>query len=179
MRAKMKSIKTRYLLTGFILCILSLIPISLFSYLVAHHITVDLSNKMIKEKVICTANEIDYWFKSRQNMLDALAQDIEIYEDFSDKKLHELLESKIVQYEDSTLDFYVGFADTNRTMVNAIEWDIPDDYNPTQRTWYQQAIQTDQVIFTDPYVDAMTGELVITIAKAIKIQGRDCWCSWK
>lgn len=171
MRSKMKTIKAKYLIVGFILCMCSLLPISFFSYMVAQHITVDLSNKMIKEKVSRTADEIDYWFKSRQTLIDTLADDIEVYDDFRDEKLTELLKNKIDEYGDSTVDFYIGFNDSKKAMVTASDWTETEGYIVTQRTWYQQAIKTDKVIFTEPYVDAMTGELVITVAKALRKDG--------
>lgn len=56
-------------------------------------------------------------------------------------------------------------------MVTATDWTAPKNYVVTNRIWYQQAIKTDEVIFTEPYVDAMTGELVITVAKALRDNG--------
>ncbi|MEA5083348.1 MAG: cache domain-containing protein [Lachnospiraceae bacterium] len=171
MRHKIKSIKAKYLIIGFTLCTCVLVPISFFSYMVAQHITVDLSNKMIREKTARTANEIDYWFESRQKFIEDLAEDIEIYGDFSDKKLEELLKSKRVKYGEGTVDLFIGFNDSEGAVVNASQWKASEDYEVTKRIWYKQAVKTDKVIFTEPYVDAMTGELVIAVAKALRHDG--------
>ena len=45
---------------------------------------------------------------------------------------------------------------------------LPAGYDPRKRPWYIDAMQhTGQVIITAPYVDASTGDLVITIAKTL------------
>lgn len=95
MRSKLKSIRAKYLMVGFILCMCGIVPISFLSYMVAQHTTVDLSNKMIKEKVALTADEIDYWFMIRQSLIETLAEDIEIFDEFSDSKLTALLKNKM------------------------------------------------------------------------------------
>lgn len=44
------------------------------------------------------------------------------------------------------------------------------NYNPAERPWYKGAEQTpDKVVWTEPYKDAVSGELTITVAKAIVI----------
>lgn len=46
-------------------------------------------------------------------------------------------------------------------------------YNPTTRPWYQAAVkQPDKVVWTDPYIDAITGKPIVTVAKAIVHNGK-------
>ncbi|MDY6894984.1 MAG: methyl-accepting chemotaxis protein, partial [Thermotogota bacterium] len=46
---------------------------------------------------------------------------------------------------------------------------IPNDYDPRVRPWYKDAIQKPQeVIVSDPYVDVVTGDTLITLSKAVK-----------
>ncbi|UTR16341.1 methyl-accepting chemotaxis protein [Salipaludibacillus sp. LMS25] len=50
------------------------------------------------------------------------------------------------------------------------EINVPDDFNATERPWYIAAVeQPDEVVWTDPYNDVETNELVITVAKAVTI----------
>ena len=46
-----------------------------------------------------------------------------------------------------------------------------DDYKITERQWYRDAAASDSAVITEPYIDALTGEMVITIAKAYKRGG--------
>lgn len=45
--------------------------------------------------------------------------------------------------------------------------DLPADYDPTGRPWYTGAVAAKGLMWTDPYVDATTGTLVLTAAKPV------------
>lgn len=61
---------------------------------------------------------------------------------------------------------YFGFENKFTKFVPHTE--IPN-FNPTSRIWYQTAIAApDQVVWSDPYIDAATGGSVITASKAMK-----------
>lgn len=47
-------------------------------------------------------------------------------------------------------------------------------FDPTSRPWYQDAVaRPDDYIWTDPYIDAITGQPVMTLAKAVRAQHAD------
>ncbi|MGX1981632.1 methyl-accepting chemotaxis sensory transducer with TarH sensor [Thermolongibacillus altinsuensis] len=51
--------------------------------------------------------------------------------------------------------------------------DFPPDYDPTSRPWYKKAIQhPDNVIWTESYVDVVTKDYIVTLAKAIVENGQ-------
>jgi methyl-accepting chemotaxis protein len=50
--------------------------------------------------------------------------------------------------------------------------DLPDGFDHRTRDWYIQAVQNPgQVIITDPYVDAGTGQMVISLTMAVENNG--------
>jgi methyl-accepting chemotaxis protein len=49
---------------------------------------------------------------------------------------------------------------------------LPDDYDPRQRPWYKNSIKTDEIVWTQPYLDAGSGELIISVSKKIKSNGK-------
>ncbi|MFZ2220776.1 MAG: cache domain-containing protein, partial [Rhodoferax sp.] len=61
---------------------------------------------------------------------------------------------------------YIGYAD-KRTAFSSPQ-NLPADYDPTSRPWYQQASASAQAVVTEPYVDAGSQKLVITFASAVK-----------
>jgi methyl-accepting chemotaxis protein len=66
---------------------------------------------------------------------------------------------------------YVGAENKKMFTTPAVE--LPADFDPTSRPWYKKAAENpDEVIWTDPYIDATTGKHVITLAKAITEGGR-------
>ncbi|OHC51519.1 MAG: chemotaxis protein, partial [Pseudomonadales bacterium RIFCSPLOWO2_02_FULL_63_210] len=78
-----------------------------------------------------------------------------------------LLEQKALT---STFAFsYLGSADGAFTMRP--DEKMPDDYDPRSRPWYKDAMAAGATTLTEPYVDAATGELIITIATPAKPAG--------
>ncbi len=56
----------------------------------------------------------------------------------------------------------------------ATGWKPPADYDQSSRPWFQQANASTDVIFTEPYIDLITGKLVVTAALKIKqTNGKD------
>jgi methyl-accepting chemotaxis protein len=45
---------------------------------------------------------------------------------------------------------------------------LPKDYDPRKRPWYQDAERAHRPVLTAPYLDAGTGELVVTVAVPVK-----------
>ena len=65
---------------------------------------------------------------------------------------------------------YLGYAD-KRTVFSEPQ-NLPPDYDPTARPWYQQAAAAQGGILTAPYADAGDAGLVVTFAQAAR-QGSD------
>ncbi len=70
----------------------------------------------------------------------------------------------INEYED-VLNIYLGTE--RKDFFIWPETDLPEGYDPTARPWYQQAIESGEAIWTDPYVDAFTGDMIISAAMPI------------
>lgn len=51
-------------------------------------------------------------------------------------------------------------------MITSPKLELPSDYDPRDRPWYQDAVENKQeVAITSPYKDASSGEMVVTITK--------------
>jgi methyl-accepting chemotaxis protein len=45
---------------------------------------------------------------------------------------------------------------------------MPDGFDPRTRPWYKDAVNSSSASLTEPYIDAVTGQLIISIATAVK-----------
>jgi methyl-accepting chemotaxis protein len=62
---------------------------------------------------------------------------------------------------------YVGTE--NKKMYTTPAVQLPADFDPTSRPWYQKATENpDEVVWTEPYIDAVTGQHTVTLVKALK-----------
>ncbi|CDF57803.1 methyl-accepting chemotaxis protein [Thermobrachium celere] len=74
-----------------------------------------------------------------------------------------------IQSSDPTVLYaYIGTQD--KQMIMFPKEQLPEGYDPTTRPWYKTAeANFGKIIVTDPYNDAATGQIVVTVAKAIKL----------
>lgn len=74
----------------------------------------------------------------------------------------------IKESDPSILYAYMGTEDKQMLMFPKEE--LPEGYDPTSRPWYKDAISNfGKYVVTEPYQDAATGQIVVTVAKAIKL----------
>ncbi len=69
-------------------------------------------------------------------------------------------------------DVYMAFED--RSFADGTGWVPPADYDPKVRAWYRRAADDPNgaVVVTDPYLDGITGEMIISLAVAYRENGR-------
>lgn len=154
-----------------ILLAASLVVIAAFSlftlyndYLQRNAIQSDLES-YLHEMGDVTASNISNWLSGRILLVESAAQSIG--RDASSEALTGLLEQRALA---STFVFtYLGSADGSFTMRPDSE--MPADYDPRTRPWYKDAMSAGGSTLTEPYFDASTGALTMTIATPAKPAG--------
>lgn len=69
------------------------------------------------------------------------------------------------QFDESYTGIY-GYI--NGRYVDGVGWVPPDDYDPTARDWYKEAVAAGgEPLVVNPYVDAQTGNVIISVCKAL------------
>jgi methyl-accepting chemotaxis protein len=104
------------------------------------------------------AESIALWIAARQQVVRSFAGAVD-----KPNPVEFLEQAKIAGGVDTA---YIGFAD-KRTLFSEKQ-DLPPDYDPTSRPWYQMAAAASGMVITEPYVDAASKKLVITFASAIR-----------
>ena len=67
---------------------------------------------------------------------------------------------------DGILSYYFGRADGKTFKM--MDKSTPEGYDPRKRPWYIEAQNADKLVISDPYVDAFTEKLVITLSMPVK-----------
>lgn len=69
------------------------------------------------------------------------------------------------QFDESYTGIY-GYI--NGRYVDGVGWTPPEDYDPTVRDWYKEAVAAGgEPLVVNPYVDAQTGNVIISVCKAL------------
>ncbi|WP_207883877.1 methyl-accepting chemotaxis protein [Pseudomonas sp. 30_B] len=119
-----------------------------------------------REMGTVTASNIQNWLSGRILLVESTAQTIA--RDSAPDKLAALLEQNTLR---STFNYtYLGQEDGTFTMRPNDA--MPDGYDPRTRPWYKDALAAGGTTLTEPYIDAATQQLVITIATPARNGGR-------
>jgi methyl-accepting chemotaxis protein len=112
-----------------------------------------------------TATNISSWLSGRILLVESVAESLT--RDSTNPFLTNLLEQKTLN---SAFEFiYLGAADGSFTMRPDSK--MPDGYDPRKRPWYTDAITAGGTTLTEPYIDAATNVLILSIATPAKTAG--------
>ena len=127
-------------------------------------ISSDLDSYMTEMGTV-TANNIESWLSGRILLVESASQTIA--SNPTADAVSRLLEQKALA---STFIYsYLGSADGSFTMRP--NDDMPADYDPRTRPWYKDAMTAGGTTLTEPYIDAATKQLIITIATPAQATG--------
>ncbi len=113
-----------------------------------------------------TASNVQNWLSGRILLIENLAQTLA--RDHSPETTQALLEQPLLG---STFLFtYLG--QTDGTYTARPTSDLPADYDPRRRPWYNAATSAGQTTLTEPYMEPAIHELVLTIASPARQGGQ-------
>lgn len=115
------------------------------------------------------AEEINTWIENEKMLADGAAKSIAAGGTIDTDYVQSVVDSHAAGRKE-LLNLYCGTKDSWFIQSNR-EAEIPDGYNPVERGWYIQAAQEGTVIVTDPYCDAITGQMCATVATPVYIDG--------
>lgn len=172
--SKLTGIRFRLLTILLVICIFPVLSLGIISYEKSYKI---LSNKLTitSEETLTIVNKtIDNYFAGFINTINMLSanvdfQQLEIHPEFQPYAMGLL---KDVQTSNKDL-MNVYFGQASKKMNIYPEQKLPDGYDPTSRPWYKKAMSNKgEIVFSDPYADASTGEVVISISKTVEFNGQ-------
>jgi methyl-accepting chemotaxis protein len=134
-------------------------------YLQRTAIREDLDN-YLTEMGDVTASNIQTWLTGRILLIDNLAQNIALNPERS--TVDSLLEQKALT--STFMASYLGDATGSFTIRPDAK--MPAGFDPRVRPWYKGAESSNTATLTEPYVDAATGQTIISIASASKKAGQ-------
>lgn len=113
------------------------------------------------------AEEINAWVENEKMLAEGVADSIRAGGRTDTDFLQSVVDAH-AQDREELLNLYCGTKDSRFIQSNK-EAEVPEGYDPVARGWYQQAAEKGGAIVTDPYMDAVTGQMCTTIAVPVYI----------
>ncbi|MCX2544711.1 methyl-accepting chemotaxis protein [Pseudomonas sp. COW5] len=123
-------------------------------------------NNYLNEMGEVTADNIQTWLSGRILLIENAAQNIAINPEPS--AVASLLEQKALT--STFMASYLGDATGHFTIRPDAK--MPDGFDPRVRPWYKGAESSSTSTLTEPYIDAATGQTIISIATSAKKAGQ-------
>lgn len=164
----MKSIRTKItavFLTVVILCLVSSLGFaSYISYLNLE----ERNNYANQQTTAMYSTKIDGWIQSETRILDMVESLLKSDAAPSGEKLVSYLQ-QLVSDTPSVTDIYIGYE--NKDFLHGASASTPDGFDCTARAWYKNGRQKKGRIYESPYLDVITGKMVITAAQPFDSEG--------
>lgn len=114
-----------------------------------------------------TSDIIDEWLVGQANVVETMKSALENMDKEDTKAIMDFLEANLAN-NDNALMYYCCFG-YNGGVLPADHSSL--DLDPTTRSWWTDALSKGGLIYTAPYTDFATGQMIISIAVPCKIDG--------
>lgn len=109
--------------------------------------------------------KMDTWFTQHSTIADNFARTA-VHDDLHGDALQQYMLNVVHPCSPSIMNGYLAWETDTVGMVCSV-YPVAEDYVAQERGWYQTAKSTKKIVVTDPYIDAITGKIVITVASPL------------
>lgn len=162
-----RTIKGNLVITTAICTVLIILITALANGASTSRVTVNGKKELLKETADTNAEVMDEWLTKQGEIIHTIRNTLAFMNTKDKQEIMDYLESCLAQ-NDAALMYYCCFG-YNGGVLPADHSDL--DLDPSTRDWWTQALEADGLIYTDPYVDFATGQMIVSIAEPMMIQG--------
>ncbi len=171
----MKTKKGKSLQKKILLCTSSLVVITFFVMTVITCVIVGWEYRtMAQGKAFATVHDgvstLDGWLTNKQALVGFMGRDISAGGYAGDREACRTFLADCTTRDDDIFETYMGFGE-DKSIIFGSGYVPPADYDPTARSWYKAAIESEEPIITEPYTDVQSNRQVITCAVRVQENG--------
>lgn len=160
----MKSIRARLTVFFSMICVGALLIAMLCVSFITRDSLTESNEALQGQQVKYYAAVIDSWLQANTRDVDAACSYFSTLSEIEDAPIRAYMEQLTANNENAG-DINVGF--DNKQFIDGTGWYPDADWVCTGRPWYTDAIAAgDEKFFGEPYIDAVTGNMVISVSKS-------------
>ena len=163
----MKSISNKIALMLIVALTLSFTVLTVASYYTAQSKTIELVVQNQRQILKDVKSTLDTFFDNNYQTIEKIAGTLDKLDSNRSGIDVTLAQGKAMANKEIAL-VYAGFEDGAMFRSNGKNQTPKDGYDPRQRGWYKLAQQKRAVTFSDPYIAASLGEMVISFVSPIR-----------
>ncbi|MCM1165697.1 MAG: methyl-accepting chemotaxis protein [Lachnospiraceae bacterium] len=114
---------------------------------------------------------LDGWLANKQALVGFMGRDVLTGNYAGDRGACRAFLADCTTRDGDIYETYMGFAE-DKSIIFGSGYEPDAGYDPTSRSWYKAAINSEEPIVTEPYTDVQTNRQVITCAVCVRENGR-------
>lgn len=154
------SIRTKLVLVFSVVSAIILLASSLTGYFFTKTIFAENIEKQMTATINSHVSKLDGWLIAKTKVVDFTAGTIQAAVGSGEVPAALLMGYK--NRDKELADVYIGT--TEGKMIAGSGWVPPADFDPRSRIWYKKAMEQKKMVFTDPYLDADTKQMTVSVA---------------
>lgn len=161
------TIKGRIAVFVTICTVLIILLNTLTNSMTTRNIMVQDAKNLLTEEAKANADIINEWLKEEGKIVDTMANALAYMDSKDTDAIMDYLEVNLNENENALM-YYCCFGYEGGVFpADHSELDL----DPTTRDWWKQAVSENGLIYTAPYTDFASGQMIVSIAKPLKIDG--------
>ena len=161
------SIKGRIILYVTLSIILIIVVTAVVNSIVLNDALKTSEHSVLSAEAESTSDIIDEWLVGQGNIVETMKSALENMDKEDTEAIMDFLEVNLAN-NDNALMYYCCFG-YNGGVLPANHSSL--DLDPTTRSWWTDALSKGELIYTAPYTDFATGQMIVSIAVPCKIDG--------
>ena len=136
-----------------------------------YNVAVSNSNAVMEDRILTASAMINNHLNTAENVLHVAGDSVHhmLISGTTTARIHEFLVDETNNVAEQFDENYTGlYGYIMGKYLDGLNWIPPEDYDPKSRGWFTEAMKADgDVIFTMPYIDAQTGNLIISACRML------------
>ena len=150
-------------------CTLAIIVVMVANTAIStRNIMITDEKQLLQEETESNANVINQWLEEQASIVHTLRNGLQYMNNSDTEVIMDYLEANLAE-NPNALMYYCCFG-YDGGVFPADHSTL--DLDPTTRGWWQLAISQNKLIFTAPYTDFATGQMIVSIAEPLTIDGQ-------
>ena len=154
------NIRTKLILVFSVVSAIILLASSLTGYFFAKERFAENIEKQMTAAINSHVSKLDGWLLTKTKVVEITAGTIQ-----TTVGNGEVPAAMLMGYKNRDKDLAdVYFGSSEGKLVTGSGWVPPADFDPRTRIWYKKAMEQKKLVFTDPYLDADTKQMTVSVA---------------
>ncbi|HHY90885.1 MAG TPA: HAMP domain-containing protein [Clostridiales bacterium] len=162
-------LKSKIILSFLVLSGIALISVSLVSFFNIQEHTVQSIRTEMEAEINSITNQLNGWLMKKSTTVETTAEILKHTVGDGEISANYL---QAYQQDPDISTIYIGF-EKDGSVLDAKGWIPEEGYDARKRDWYSKAVSVDAICFSDPYIDAITGNPIVSAMIPIKFQNNE------